>query len=99
MSKTFTPKVVTANDLLEGDCVWLTETGAWTRTLAEAQLITDPDTAGERLAVAAAQPGIVVGAYLADAAEGPDGPAPVHFREVFRQRGPSIDIPAAAKAA
>jgi hypothetical protein len=31
----------------------------------------------------------VVGAYLADATAGPDGPEPVHFREAFRTRGPS----------
>jgi len=30
-----------------------------------------------------------VGAYLADARPGPQGPEPVHFREVFRSRGPS----------
>ena len=31
----------------------------------------------------------MVGAYLADAQPGPDGPEPVHFREAFRTRGPS----------
>ena len=31
----------------------------------------------------------VVGAYLADAKAGPTGPEPIHFREVFRTRGPS----------
>ena len=93
MSKGFVPKVVTANALLEGDCVWLTASGTWTRSLSEAELLTDAETAEARLARAAAQANVVVGAYLADAAEGPHGPEPVHFREVFRQRGPSIDLP------
>ncbi len=31
----------------------------------------------------------VVGAYLADAKAGPNGPEPTHFREAFRTRGPS----------
>ena len=31
----------------------------------------------------------IVGAYLADATSGPNGPEPVHFREAFRTRGPS----------
>jgi hypothetical protein len=32
---------------------------------------------------------VVVGAYLADAKAGPNGPEPTHFREAFRTRGPS----------
>ena len=32
----FTPKVVTANALLEGDVVWLKEDDTWTRDIAEA---------------------------------------------------------------
>ena len=31
----FTPKVVTANALLEGDAVWLTEDDRWSRDMAE----------------------------------------------------------------
>jgi len=32
MPRAFTPKVVTANALLEGDAVWLTEENTWTRS-------------------------------------------------------------------
>ena len=42
-----------------------------------------------RLLAAMGQADRVVGAYLADARMGPQGPEPVHFREVFRTRGPS----------
>ncbi len=35
------------------------------------------------------QRGRLVGAYLADAKAGPNGPEPTHFREAFRTRGPS----------
>ena len=31
----------------------------------------------------------LVGAYLAEARMGASGPEPIHFREVFRTRGPS----------
>ena len=31
----------------------------------------------------------MVGAYLADARAGEEGPEPTHFREAFRTRGPS----------
>jgi hypothetical protein len=85
----FTPKVVTANALLEGDVVWLTEDDRWTRQMAEAELIDDEAIAEDRLLFALSQSRIVVGAYLADAAATAQGPAPTHFREVFRTRGPS----------
>ncbi len=85
----FSPKVVTANALLEGDAVWLTADDRWTRDIREAELIEDEAIADDRLIFASAQVDIVVGVYLADAKETPDGPAPVHFREDFRTRGPS----------
>ncbi|MEO0703023.1 MAG: DUF2849 domain-containing protein [Pseudomonadota bacterium] len=89
MSRRFTPKTVTANDLLEGDVVWLTADDRWTRTMSEAELIDDEAHAQLRLLHAQAQPDVVVGAYLADAAPGDQGPKPTHFRETFRTRGPS----------
>ena len=85
----FTPKVVTANALLEGDAVWLTEDDRWTREIKEAELIEDEAIAEDRLIFAIQQPDIVVGAYLADAKQTVSGPAPTHFREAFRTRGPS----------
>ena len=85
----FTPKVVTANALLEGDAVWLTQDDRWSRDMAEAELIEDEAIADDRLLFAMSQGDIVVGAYLIDAAAGNEGPVPTHFRETFRTRGPS----------
>ena len=85
----FTPKVVTANALLEGDAVWLTADDHWTRDFREAELIEDEAVADDRLIFAAAQVDTVVGVYLADVKITEDGPAPTHFREEFRTRGPS----------
>ncbi len=89
MPRAFTPKIVTANDLLEGDVIYQTADDRWSRHLAEAELITDEAHAQLRLLHAEAQTGKVVGAYLADAAPGARGPEPVHFREEFRRTGPS----------
>ena len=83
----FTPKVVTANALLEGCAVYLTADDRWSREHREAELIEDEAHAEMRLLLAESQPGRVVGPYLADAAPGPDGPVPVHIREVLRTRG------------
>jgi glucuronate isomerase len=76
----FTPKVVTANRLREGDVVYLTTDDRWSPLHHHAELIEDE---------AHAQKLVVVGAYLADAKMGSKGPEPTHFREAFRTRGPS----------
>lgn len=88
MSRVFTPKIITANALLEGDVIYLGHGGQWVRCLRDARLINDAAQAEAQLAEALADP-LVVGAYLADAAPGPDGPRSTHFRETFRAAGPS----------
>ncbi|UWQ80599.1 DUF2849 domain-containing protein [Leisingera sp. S132] len=89
MARAFTPKVITANDLLEGDVIYFTADDTWTRELSEAELITDEADAQLRLLEAEKQNIRIVGAYLADAKAGPNGPEPTHFREEFRRTGPS----------
>ena len=88
MPRPFSPKVVTANDLLQGDVIYLQADGRWSRSLSDAEYIEDEAYAQTRLAVAQTQ-NDVVGAYLADAKQGACGPEPTHFRETFRTRGPS----------
>lgn len=85
----FTPKVVTANALLEGDVIYLTADDRWSRSLAEAEVIEDEAIGQIRLMDAQRQVDRVVGAYLADVTPSPQGPQPVHFREDFRRKGPS----------
>lgn len=89
MSREFTPKVIAANALLEGDAIWFTEDNTWSRNIAEAELITDEAHGDIRLLEAKADQSIVVGVYLAEAKKTNNGPAPTHFREAFRTRGPS----------
>ena len=82
----FTPKVVTGNDLIVGDVVYLSARDEWVRDLSEAEVITDEAHAQVRLLDGQSVPQLVVGVYLADVTE--DG-QPVHFREAFRAKGPS----------
>ncbi|WP_368183822.1 DUF2849 domain-containing protein [Aestuariibius sp. HNIBRBA575] len=89
MARPFTPKVITANALLEGDAIWLTADDQWTRVMSEAELIEDEAHGDLRMLFAASQAHVVVGPYLADAKAGENGPEPVHFRENFRTTGPS----------
>ena len=70
MARAFTPKVVTANDLLEGDVIYQTEDDRWSRELSDAELITDEAHAQVRLLDAARQANKIVGAYRAVRAQG-----------------------------
>ena len=88
MARKFTPSIVTANALLEGDVIYLTADDQWTRDVERAELIDDEAHAQVQL-VFAEQDGDVVGAYLAGARSSATGPVPVHFRETFRATGPS----------
>lgn len=88
MSQRFTPKVITANRLREGDAVWLTANDHWSTRMSEAELMHDEARAQKRLQDAERMHDMIVGAYLADAASGENGPEPVHYREAFRTRGP-----------
>ena len=90
MPRRSSSQVITSNALMEGDAIYLASNGGWTRKFDEARLFTDPEEADRALSAADSQRDLHVGAYLADAAIGPDGhPEPVHFREVFRTLGPS----------
>jgi hypothetical protein len=89
MPAIFTPKVITANALLEGDVVYLTQDDTWSRHLADADVLTDEADAQIRLIDASARTSEVVGVYLADVSPGKSGPEPTHFREAFRMRGPA----------
>ena len=88
MSKSFTPKVVTANDLLKGDVIYQTANG-WTRDLADAEILTDEAHADLRLIEGSQQIADVVGVYLMDVALDGTAPQTTHFREAFRAKGPS----------
>jgi hypothetical protein len=88
MARPYAPRIVSANDLMIGDVVYLTAAGGWTRDLAQAAVATDAETA-EALLAQAAQPSVVVDPYLAEVALDGAAPRPLHYREVFRTRGPS----------
>lgn len=89
MPRPFKPQVVTANDLLDGDPIWLTEADHWSRDVTEAELIEDEAHAQIRLLFAESQPDRIVGAYLTEAEATPSGPAVTHIRERIRASGPT----------
>ena len=89
-ARKFQPQMATGNDLLEGDVVYFTAAGDWSRTIGDADLAMSPEAAEELLARASAFPNRVVGVYLVEVKLDDKGrAAPAHFREEFRTRGPS----------
>jgi hypothetical protein len=90
MARKFNPQMATGNALLEGDVVYFTSTGEWSREIGDAAVALNPDAAADLLARASAFPNEVVGVYLTDIRIDDHGrAAPAHFREDFRTRGPS----------
>ena len=90
MPKSPVPSVVTANDLVDGDVVFLTSDLAWTRSF-DAAVVAATETDAERLlAAAAGQTGRVVEPYLVALEESAAGRLrPAHYRERIRLLGPT----------
>ena len=91
------PTVVTANRLADGISVWLTATGGWSETIAQAAVGTTSDEVLRLLDIAHADENTAVGAYPAPAILAADGtPQPANLRERIRVTGPTISLPGAA---
>ena len=90
MARQFSTQIITANDLFEGDVIYLTQKGSWSRDIAEAHIGNSPEQIETMLDVANGQASSIVGAYAMNVIIDEHGkPAPAHFREEFRTRGPS----------
>ena len=105
MAKEFKPVVVTANDLIEGDSVFLGACG-WVRDIAEARvaLTTDEAAVLEQAGIEGEDGNIVVGPYLIEVSVATGTPVPLLRREQIRVSGvPTIpfglDVPAERRAA
>ena len=85
-------KAITGNRLTDGRVVFLTEGGAWSLAIADAQLVTDGPMLDAALAYGRAQHDarIVVDPYAIDVDIIDDKPVPVRLRERIRAEGPTI---------
>ena len=86
------PAIVMASDLIEGDTVFLTDKG-WTRDSKLARIAHDQDVADamEAQGKASAAANTVIDPYLVPVEVTDEGhPIAKHFRDVMRQKGPSI---------
>ena len=74
MARKFQPQMATGNDLLEGDVVYFTSTGEWSREIGDAALAVNPEAAEDLLKRASAFPNQVVGVYLVEFGDRRPGP-------------------------
>lgn len=88
MTNKATTKIITANDLLSGEVVYLSASGKWSPLHSDAVMFDDIQ-ADTRLAEVQKIDTSVVGPCLAGAARDGNAPSPIHFREIFRTKGPS----------
>jgi sulfite reductase (NADPH) hemoprotein beta-component len=105
MAKEFKPVVVTANDLIEGDSVFLGACG-WVRDIRMARVALSADEAEvlEQAGIEGEDSNVVVGPYLIEVSVATGQPVPVLRREQIRASGlPTmpfgLDVPAERRAA
>lgn len=89
MAKAFTPKIVSANDLLSGEAIYFTGDG-WDADISRAIVAHVEDAADILLARASRQADIAVGPYLVDVRTENDVPVPTKYRESLRISGPTV---------
>lgn len=87
MARIKSPVVITANDLLTGEVVYLDPSRRWLPELSAAKVFDVLDEAEGELAAAFSE-AKVVGAYLAEVSND-TAVTPRHYRECFRLKGPS----------
>lgn len=84
-----TSQIITANALLNGDVIYFTAQERWSPNIQDAEVFEDPAIAQDVLITASAQHSQAVGVYLASVTLDNDIIRPTHFREEFRNTGPS----------
>ena len=89
MSNTQPNKVITANHLLNGNVVYLNSQFDWVNSLSDAKVFTDETSIEEVIINANSQQHEVVGVYSINIDLLNETITPKHFREQFRNKGPS----------
>ncbi len=84
-------KIITANHLIVGDVVFLTEDG-WSPNVDRALVADDGPALGalEQRAAAAEAANIVVAPYAVEVRREGSRVVPLHYREAMRTRGPTV---------
>ena len=101
MAKFKHPQILIANDLLDGEVLFMGPEG-WIRDHRTARVAHAEEEAAALLALGMADAAAnkVLDVYLVDIAISPDGhPEPIHYREKLRTLGPSVRLDMGKQAA
>jgi len=92
-------QAITANHLTGGHVLFLATGGGWSRDIKDAVLLSDAESLGSALALAAEdeKAGHIVGAYEVAVTLEEGVPVPVLLRERIRVAGPTVAYGAAMK--
>lgn len=90
MTTEHTHQIVSANDLLNGHVIYLTDQDDWSRHPDQAAIFQAGAAAEAALAQANQSPERAVGPYLIDVSIDDDHSLPTHHREVIRRNGPTV---------
>lgn len=94
MTQLKNPLAFTANNLLDGEVVWLGAHGRWVKNVALARvLLTEVDLQQAQAEAARADAeNLVVEPYEIEVVEDIDGVTPLKFRERIRAMGPTMRL-------
>lgn len=88
-------RMITANRLSDGACVWMDGDGNWSTDIATGKCV--PEAGSDALldqAAAGVAKCLIVGPYAIDVVVDDGEVVPVRFREQIRAKGPTIPLPA-----
>jgi len=87
-------RMITANRLADGACVWMDGEGNWTTDIKRGKWV--PEAESEELmkrSAAGVAKCLIVGPYAIDVSVDGGMVTPVRFREQVRVKGPTIALP------
>jgi hypothetical protein len=84
-------KILTANRLRDGETVYYTAAGQWSRYVSEAKVAATPEEAEALAAIgkAAYAANLIIDVAVIDAVDGGEA-KPAHIREIIRASGPTV---------
>lgn len=85
-------QILTANRLIDGDVVFLTDENDWSVDINDARIADDKSQASrlEEIGASADKSAHVVGCYLVDVVVGDGEIKATHYREIMRAQGPTV---------
>jgi hypothetical protein len=87
-------RVITAQRLADGGCVWMDGEGNWLTDINRAKYVSEAESeALLKLAAASVAKSVVVAPYAIEVSVDGGNVTPIRFREQVRVKGPTVGLP------